>query len=297
MAGDTLQLQYAWFAVGAVYMLDAIWAHAIGLMLSGYAPFLMVMIMLIGVTGILRWRRRNPTLAVATEVAALWLVLGNSGAILSYLSATTPIALQDDLLASADRALGFRWPVLFQWVGQHPVVGGLLSTCYHSLTLEMLVLTVCLACSRHEQRIRELWTVYVSILLTCILSAVVPAAGAFAYYGLPDRADWLCDLKVLRGGSNLHFTLTAMVGIVTFPSFHTVLAMLVIYIVRGTGVVGHLFMAWNVIMLISIPPFGGHYLADMIGGGTVLAVSIGMFRCAAGANRCRQILAHQNVAV
>jgi membrane-associated phospholipid phosphatase len=125
------------------------------------------------------------------------------------------------------------------------------------------------------------WIACLAILLTSILSAVVPAMGAFSEYGLPGQANWLHDLDTLRRGSNLYFVLPDMVGIVSFPSFHTVLAVLAIYITRGTGAVGSLFTIWNVIMLFSIAPIGGHYFVDMIGGGVVLAVSVGLVRSSA----------------
>jgi hypothetical protein len=250
--------------------------------LSGYAPFLIVMSVLFGTTAVLRWRGENPTLAIATEVVALWLAFASSGNILSYLSATVALPLQDELLATADKALGFQWLVLFQWTWQYLVVGRLLSSCYHSLMPEMIVLGVWLSWGRREQRIREFfWVVYLASLLTGILAMTLPAAGAFFHYGLPDRADWLHDLDTLRGGTNLHFVLPDMVGIDTFPSFHTVLALLVIYVARGASVIGRLFVAWNVLMLFSIPPFGGHYLVDMIGGGVVLGICIGLVRLTA----------------
>jgi hypothetical protein len=215
----------------------------------------------------------------------------NVGVVLSYLSATPALPLQDEMLASVDSSVGFHWLTVSVWVWRHPGFGWLLATGYSSLIPEMLALGAWLSWHGQIQRIQEFfWIVCLTSLFTCMLSAVVPAAGAFAYYGMPERSGWMHDLELLRGGSNLHFALADLTGIVTFPSFHTVVALLVIHAVRGTGAVGLLFMVWNGIMLFSIPPFGGHYLADMIGGGVVLAVSIGIFRCAVRVNRRRDIL-------
>ncbi len=143
----------------------------------------------------------------------------------------------------------------------------------------MIVLGIWLCMGRRQQRIHELfWIVYLAMLQTSIISATLPAAGAVVHYGFPDRADWLHDLEALRSGSSLHFMLPNMVGVEQFPSFHTVLAALVIYVARGTGVIGGLFIIWNLIMLVSIPTMGGHYLTDMIGGFVVVGVSIGLVR-------------------
>ncbi len=192
------------------------------------------------------------------------------------------------MLANIDDALGFRWAVMFQWVSLHPFAGHILSTCYHSLSPELLVLGVWLSWGRQEQRIRDcFWIACSASLLTCIIFAAVPAAGAFVHYGLPGQANWLQNLDTLRNGANLQFAAADMVGIVTFPSFHTVLAMLVIYTTRGTGLVGRMFAVWNVILLFAIPPFGGHYLVDMIGGAAVLAISICLVRSSARLQRRR----------
>jgi hypothetical protein len=265
--------------VGVICLLDTIWSWAIGFTLSGYSSFLIVALAFIAATAVLRSGWKDCRLAIATEVVALWMAFACSGNILTYLSATPALPLQDDLLASGDAALGFQWLVMYNWIRQHPGVGHILSICYASLFLELLVLGVWLSWRRYEQRIGEFfWIACLAILQTSILSALLPATSAFVHFGLPERATWLHDLEALRGGSNLHFALADLDGIVSFPSFHTVLAILVIYIARGTGMVGSAFIVWNAIMLFSIPSFGGHYLIDMVGGAVVLAISIRLVR-------------------
>ncbi len=67
--------------------------------------------------------------------------------------------------------------------------------------------------------------------------------------------------------------MTKMQGIVTLPSYHTVIAILLIYVYRNNK----FFLSLGVInglMLLSIPSEGGHYLIDMIMGGMVAALSI-----------------------
>jgi hypothetical protein len=276
------RMRNAWVAVGIVYLLDAIWSEAIGFTLSGCGLLFIVLFVLLGGAAIARSERPGSRAARAAEVAALWLAFATACNILSYLLATLALSLRDEPLASADNALGFQWVIIFQWVSHHPLIHYLLSASYQSLTPETIVLAIWLSWERRDQQVQDFfWIAYLAGLQTSILSALVPAAGAFVQYGEPDRAVWLHDLTTLRSGSNLHFVLAEMTGIVTFPSFHTVLAMLAIYIARGSGAVGCLFVVWNVIMLLAIPSIGGHYFVDMIGGGIVLATSIGLVRCMA----------------
>jgi hypothetical protein len=280
--GSVFRMRKAWVAVGIVYLLDAMWSAATGLTLSGCGLLSIVMLVLLGGAAIARWERPESRAARAAEVVALWLAFATACNILSYLMATLALPLQDEPLASIDNTLGFPWLTIFQWVSRYPLLHHLLSTCYQSLTPETIVLGIWLAWERQDQRVHDFfWAAYLAGLMTSVLSALVPAAGAFVQYGEPDRAVWLDDLTTLRTGLNLHFALADMTGIVTFPSYHTVLAMLVIYIARGSGVVGRLLVVWNVIMLFSIPSIGGHYFVDMIGGGIVLAISIGLARCMA----------------
>ena len=59
---------------------------------------------------------------------------------------------------------------------------------------------------------------------------------------------------------------TEMAGIVSFPSYHTILALLLPYAARGSGRPGAVLLLWNLAMMPSIVPIGGHYLTDQLGG-------------------------------
>ena len=74
-----------------------------------------------------------------------------------------------------------------------------------------------------------------------------------------------------------------MEGIVTMPSYHTVLAVLLTYAFRRTGLVGYGIATLNFVMLLSIPPIGGHYLVDVLAGGALALGAIAVQR-AAGAS-------------
>ena len=69
-----------------------------------------------------------------------------------------------------------------------------------------------------------------------------------------------------------------MQGIVTMPSYHTVMAVLLTYAFRGTGLVGYGIATLNAVMLISIPPIGGHYLVDVIAGAALALGAIAVQR-------------------
>jgi len=62
------------------------------------------------------------------------------------------------------------------------------------------------------------------------------------------------------------------------PSYHTAMAVLFTYAFRRTGLVGYGIATLNVVMLLSIPPIGGHYLVDLLAGGALALGAIAVQR-------------------
>jgi len=90
-------------------------------------------------------------------------------------------------------------------------------------------------------------------------------------------------------------------GLITMPSYHTVLAILIIYVYRGCGRLFTLALAFNGLMLLSLPSEGGHYVIDVIAGIAVVAVTIAVISAAARMPWWRQLsgasaVAHRSIA-
>ncbi|MGI9368651.1 MAG: phosphatase PAP2 family protein, partial [Ruegeria sp.] len=67
-------------------------------------------------------------------------------------------------------------------------------------------------------------------------------------------------------------TPSIIIGTIAFPSFHTVMAVLVVWYLRGTSLFLPALLI-NVMMAPAILVHGGHYLTDMVGGVATFAVS------------------------
>ena len=65
------------------------------------------------------------------------------------------------------------------------------------------------------------------------------------------------------------------------PSYHTVLAILIIYAYRGCRRLFTLALVLNGVMLLSLLSEGGHYLIDLIAGGAVAVVTIAIISAVA----------------
>ena len=194
----------------------------------------------------------------------------------SYLSMATGRPLADGALMVADRAIGFDWFVHYRWLLHHALAAKVLQIAYDSLVYQGLYFGVLFGVMDRRQELREMfWLVAVAGLFTCAGAALFPALGPFRTFGI--KAEFLPAMEQLRGG-NLHFALSKLTGVVSFPSFHTTMALLYIYGFRRAGAIGWVMAILNVSMMPAIPFFGGHYLVDMLAGGAVAIASLAIVK-------------------
>ncbi len=222
---------------------------------------------LVGQTGA---RPRLRAGAVAFLQMTLFTIVG---VILSYALAARGGPLWDDRFAAADRLLGFDWPMIVGLAdrsGPAIWIGGL---AYHSLILQMIVCIVVLSATAQTHRLRIATAAAIaSGFATIMLSGAMPAMG-----NVFDPADhahlwpsvaWLeRDLIAgLRDGSWRTLDLTQLMGIVTFPSYHATLPIILAWAqrdVRGWNIVAAL---WAALTIVATPLFGGHYAIDVLAG-------------------------------
>jgi membrane-associated phospholipid phosphatase len=115
----------------------------------------------------------------------------------------------------------------------------------------------------------------VGLLITVAVFSFLPALGPCR---IPEAYDqYLPVLLGLRTGEFASVDFSSIKGIVPFPSYHAVIAVLCSYAHRQS----RLFLpvsGLNSVMLFSIPSEGGHYLIDVVGGVIVAMLSIGAIR-------------------
>ena len=88
-------------------------------------------------------------------------------------------------------------------------------------------------------------------------------------------------------------------GLITFPSFHTAIAILFAWAVWRTPYVWFAGLVTNVLMILSTPLSGSHYVIDLAGGAVVATVAIALasrVRCAAVQSAERSVFDKQPVA-
>lgn len=243
---------------------DIAWAGMRAIAVSDWWPVIVVGAALLGIA-IGSRRTGKSRIAALAEWTLLWIIFSVSGALLTYLAAANGGPLYDANLAAIDAGLGFNAQAWFGVVNAHPLLRLPLTLAYKSLTPQIAFSVLWLSWLGWEHRNAELLTnVTVGLLLTTAVFCAFPTLGPFA--GVPDFADaYVQDLLGLRSGSLPSIDVMVLKGVIAFPSFHAVLAVLFTYAHRrSASFIG--IGAVNLVMLISIPSEGGHYLVDVAGG-------------------------------
>jgi hypothetical protein len=270
------QWPLAWAMVCLLLAVDIVWASLVGLKISGAEIKAGLIGALLAIA--VAYRHRNRRRANMLEAVAWFFSFVAAAAVLSYLAASCAFPLQDETMERLDRAIGFDWSAWRHALLSRPTLYRLLVVAYNTLFSQFL-LAIIYFCKRDRfARIEELLLLMCATLVpTLLISAIWPTLGPFAAHGGGDDG-FLQDLLAMRAHGPWHFNLLALKGIIQMPSYHTVLAVLFTYAFRGTGPIGYVIAALNMVMLLSVPPIGGHYLVDVLAGGALALGAIAVWR-------------------
>jgi len=228
--------------------------------------------------------RRDQRLELLAGSMALLLWSAATCAIIAHAGMRLRRPLVDDILASADLAIGIDTPRLVMAFAGHPLLGTLLYAIYLSAVPAVLITVLLLSLAGKASRLWEVIFGYCSGLLICALASVAwPALANFVHagikpeqtHGLPTSAGvfFLDSVRYYRDGYNPIVDPHYFDGVVTFPSFHTIMALIVAYACRGTLLSGLAYF-WAAVLIISTVPIGGHYVVDLWAGSLLWTVCI-----------------------
>ena len=229
--------------------------------------------------------RNDPRLASGLESTAQLIAFAAVGAPLSYIAAAAGagIPLQDHIFDAVDHAMGFDWMALMRWLSDAPVTFTTLRLIYGSLLPQMILAVLCLAFTGRLIWLRTYMLAFVlATLVTIVLSAVLPAAGVWLHYGLIEA-----DVRIvpvvstvwpvftgLRDGSMRALVALGAEGIITFPSLHAALAVIMAVALWPIRLLRWPILIVNTVMLGATPVDGAHYLIDVIAGVAIALLSL-----------------------
>ena len=265
-----------WSVLAFLALADALWARVIGFHVAVAGRDFLALYWALGIIAALKFFdiRRG---ALMAEYFALSLAATSAICVLSYLALASSGPLVDARLMAMDRALGFDWITSYRFVMAHPLLSKVLGFAYGSLCYQGLYFCVLLAVMNAQARLREMfWLVLICGLLACMGALWLPAFGPSKLYNIGTTNGFMPDMMHLVSKQNLDFALAKMTGVVSFPSFHTAMALAYAYAFRKTGIIGWAIAGLNLVMLAAVPWFGGHYLVDMIAGAATMLLALGL---------------------
>ncbi|MEK2600961.1 phosphatase PAP2 family protein [Burkholderia arboris] len=225
-----------------------------------------------------RWLRES-VLALLCIVAIA--AFSQAIVVLDYLCvALAPPSIEAGLVRF-DALLGFHWLDFYRWVNAHAELHRVLEFAYRSSIVQLIAVPFILAITRRHDDLAEFIALFaVALLIVVLISTPFPAQSAFVHFGVtePGTVSTVSHYDLLRNGQLRQFNLSESQGLVSLPSFHAMLALLLAYAVRHVRYVFPAAAVLNATMLAATPTQGGHYLADVIAGIVFGGVSIAVVR-------------------
>lgn len=229
-------------------------------------------------------RRSEPKIACAFDCVGQSLVFPLATALASYLVVTMGFPMQDSAFHQLDLALGLDWLAWLAWLDRHAWLAPPLTFAYKTYMHQGLVLTLLLCfCGRGIAARIMILAMIISGIVTVALSGLLPAVSIFEYLKLTP-ADYpnlrpaaglvhLPDVLALHSGEAFVFDTTRTHGIITFPSYHAALGLIMLLAAWSHPLLRWPFFVLNVGMIVATPIDGGHYFVDVFAGLAIAGVA------------------------
>lgn len=223
--------------------------------------------------------------SVSTAASALLAVVVLGVPFAYGMTALSPFPLSDAPILALDRLFGFDWHGFVAAIDRYPILCAILGFSYASITLQGFIIVIVAAVHRDHATINALmFSIGLSMILVNVVAYFVPTVGVttlephdFVHLDVAGGVVGQHDYLALRDGTLKVLDFENLVGLVTFPSFHTVVAVLAVLASRRVPYLFGPAVVLNALMLISTFTHGGHYLSDVVIGATV---AVGSWRLA-----------------
>ena len=229
-----------------------------------------------------RWRRLPR--AVNLIAMTFWAVLFSFLHLIPmFVAARMRVELCDAFLAKIDARMGIEVPDVLKVMGQLPRLHHFLGVCYDTLiflvTLAIMVPPMC-----GKMRVAKEYAIatLVAAMISIPLFAFCQAVGPWVVYQYPPDADqeiYVKTLLTLKSSDWFMLDFSYRYGLITFPSFHTVLAVLTALALWSIPYVRWPAAGLAGLIVISTVTTGWHYIADVVGG---VILALGAYAAAKG---------------
>jgi hypothetical protein len=244
-------------------------------------PRLVLLLILLAGVAFYRWRRLER--AVNLLAMTFWAVLISNLLLLpQYIAARQPAEWCDAQLARADALLGVQVPDVLRLMDHVPAFSRALEVAYGTLIFLMtLAIMVPPLCGRMYKAKEFAIASVVAAAISLPLFAVFQARGPWDYYGYapsPPQAASAEALRALKSPEWFVVSLSDLNGLICFPSFHTILALLSANALWSIPYLRWPSAALALLIVLATVTTGWHYLVDVAGGVAVAVVSVAAAR-------------------
>lgn len=187
---------------------------------------------------------------------------------------STPFPPIDSYLVKMDQYMGVNTPALMSWTYHHTDIHRVLHAVYNYLIIELLGIPTILTifCARKQLTIFYIAmfsTLYVGCIIYYFFPTMAPSGILHSPYFSTAQHD--TSMRFYDVHHYIHTTVTDG-GLIAFPSFHVVWAILLTNACRAKKIFFYPVALFNLILIISTVLLGWHYVTDVIGG-MVLAIA------------------------
>lgn len=230
-----------------------------------------------------RRSERSEAIAAALVCTGLFIAFSLWLATFNYLLMPVRQVPIDALLARLDAAVGYHWTDTLSLAAQHPAASRLLKFVYLSTLPQVALLIVVLGLSG---RIRDLHAMCLTLSIGAIVSIVFwglfPSVGPTWLAPHADATE-LALAQPIMSGTGLYDLVThgvrhvspgTFTGLIAFPSFHTVLASILIWFSRRIRWLFPVMLVMNLLVLPALLVHGSHHLVDIPGGIATFAFAL-----------------------
>jgi membrane-associated phospholipid phosphatase len=216
-----------------------------------------------------RFIRPNTAIAGMLITVGQLVIVVVMGIMLSYAASSVTLPYRDGELLAMDRWLGFEREAYMAFLQRHESLREML------MLQNLLICAVSLLVQRMDRLQAYVATFAIAVTATAFIASFVPAANALIYVDkvptdlstLPGGGhSYFPTLEALRAGALRTINFNSLEGLISFPSFHTANAILLIWALWPLRILRFVILPLNLLMIASTPLAGAHYFVDLIGG-------------------------------
>ena len=231
---------------------------------------------LIGIGAFIRLRRPMPRMAHFAISLGILMAFSALASVFIFLLFPFRAPMIDGGLMRIDAALGYSWTGFLEGLAGFPLFGRALGWVYLSSLPQLVLVIIVLAAQDRPAALHRFLLVGMATMTGAVaIWWLAPSVGPSAHVEVPVAAAQTIGLVVdAQYGATLarlaqegmdFITPARIIGVIAFPSFHMVMACMVIWFTRGTPVFP-VTLPVNLLMIPATLSHGGHHLIDILAG-------------------------------